>query len=212
MAASISPQSMVVGELNPTSNPETSYSGLQNQRQAAQNMTRTQLKPIDYIHGEHTVKFTMEEREVFANEEGLHREIVIKLSSGTSDLKDLRTLLLKHFGVKGHCLIGSLAPRQLLLSSNKLLQIIAIGDVDARELMVQSQESSKSDMDHIHDVVARSEYFGQYSWLNVAKKLMDKNSEVHNLQFPSNSTQLEHSISKKHATGDESMNKINLCG
>ncbi|KAF3678408.1 hypothetical protein FXO37_04397 [Capsicum annuum] len=194
MVASISPQSMVVGELNPTSNPETSYSGLQNQRQAAQNMTKTQLKPIEYIHGEHTLKFTMEEREVFANEEGLHREIVIKLSSGTSDLKDLRTLLPKHFGVKGHCLIGSLAPRQLLLSSNKLLQIIAIGDVDARELMVQSQESSK------------------YSWLNVAKKLMDKNSEVHNLQFPSNSTQFEHSIRKKHATGDESMNKINLCG
>ncbi|KAM3308148.1 hypothetical protein P3S67_009892 [Capsicum chacoense] len=110
MTTSISPQSMVVGEINPTSNPQTSYSGLQNPRQAAQNMTRTQLKPIDYIHGEHKLKFTMEEREVFANEEGLHREIVIKLSSGASDLKDLRTLLPKHFGIKGHCLIGSLAP------------------------------------------------------------------------------------------------------
>ncbi|KAM3232831.1 hypothetical protein P3L10_018190 [Capsicum annuum] len=67
-------------------------------------------------------------------------------------------------------------------------------------------------MDHIHDVVARSEYFGQYSCLNIAKKLMDKNSEVDNLRFPSNSTPFEHSINKKHATGDESMNKINLCG
>ncbi|PHT30063.1 hypothetical protein CQW23_30368 [Capsicum baccatum] len=104
---------MVVGELNPTSNPQTSYSRLQNPRQAAQNMTRTQLKPNEYIHGEHTLKFTMEEREVFANEEGLHRAIVIKLSSGASDLKDLRTLLPKHFGIKGHCLIGSLAPTTL---------------------------------------------------------------------------------------------------
>ncbi|PHU15186.1 hypothetical protein BC332_16391 [Capsicum chinense] len=58
----------------------------------------------------------MEEIEVFANEEGLHRAIVIKLSSGASDLKDLRTLLPKHFGIKGHCLIGSLAPRKLLIS------------------------------------------------------------------------------------------------
>ncbi|KAM3308149.1 hypothetical protein P3S67_009893 [Capsicum chacoense] len=110
MSAFISPQSMVVGEVNPTSNPQTSYSGLQNPRQAAQNMMRTQLKPIEYIHGEHTLKFTMEETEVFANEKGLHRAIVIKISSGASDLKYLRTLLPKHFGIKGHCLIGSLEP------------------------------------------------------------------------------------------------------
>ncbi|KAM3232832.1 hypothetical protein P3L10_018191 [Capsicum annuum] len=70
MAASISPQSMVVGELNPTSNPQTSYSGLQNPRQAAQNMTRTQLKPIEYIHGEHTLKFTMEEEKCLLTRKG----------------------------------------------------------------------------------------------------------------------------------------------
>ncbi|KAM3232825.1 hypothetical protein P3L10_018184 [Capsicum annuum] len=52
----------------------------------------------------------MEEREAFANEEGLQRIIVIRLSSGAPDLKDLRTLLPKHLGIKGHCLIGSLAP------------------------------------------------------------------------------------------------------
>ncbi|KAM3232823.1 hypothetical protein P3L10_018182 [Capsicum annuum] len=114
MAASISPRSTVVGEPNPTSNPQTSYSILLNPRQAAQNITRTQLKPIEYIHGEPTLKFTIEKREAFANKEGLHRPIVIKLSSSAPDLKDLRTLLPKHLGIKGHCLIGSLSPRQLL--------------------------------------------------------------------------------------------------
>ncbi|KAM3232822.1 hypothetical protein P3L10_018181 [Capsicum annuum] len=57
----------------------------------------------------------MEKREAFAIEEGLHQAIVIKLSSGAPDLKDLRTLLPKHLGIKDHCLIGSLAPRQLFI-------------------------------------------------------------------------------------------------
>lgn len=81
---------MIVGEPNPTSNPQTSYFVLPNPRQDAQNMTRTQLKSIEYIHGEPTLKFTMEERETFANEEGLHRIIVNRISLGAPDLKDLR--------------------------------------------------------------------------------------------------------------------------
>ncbi|PHU15096.1 hypothetical protein BC332_16301 [Capsicum chinense] len=93
-------------------------------------------------------------------------------------------------------------------------EIIAHGDIMVRNLIVEQHideqdhntslkppnlmigETSQSDMEHIHDVVARSEYFGQYSCLNVSKKSMDKNSEV------------ENSISKRHAAGDESMNKI----
>ncbi|KAF3670095.1 hypothetical protein FXO38_07266 [Capsicum annuum] len=93
-------------------------------------------------------------------------------------------------------------------------EIIAHGDIMVRNLIVEQHideqdhntslkppnlmigEMLQSDMEQIHDVVARSEYFGQYSCLNVSKKSMDKNSEV------------ENSISKRHATGDESTNKI----
>ncbi|KAF3670101.1 hypothetical protein FXO38_07272 [Capsicum annuum] len=80
----------------------------------------------------------MEEREVFANEEGLHQEIVIKLSSGASDLKDPRTLQLKHLGIKGHCLIGSLAPRQLLIRNSEVTLLFVGLDFDNFSLMIET--------------------------------------------------------------------------
>ncbi|PHU15099.1 hypothetical protein BC332_16304 [Capsicum chinense] len=152
----------------------------------------------------------MEKREAFAIEEGLHQAIVIKLSSGAPNLKDLRTLLLKHLGIKGHCLIGSLAPRQLLLSpfianenGLQVRNLIVKQYTDEQEhntslkpINFVTHEMSQLDMYHIHDVVASSENSGQHSCLNVAKKSLDKNLEVDNLRCPSNSTHFEHSISE----------------
>ncbi|KAH0692463.1 hypothetical protein KY285_019560 [Solanum tuberosum] len=57
----------------------------------------------------------MEERQDFMIEEGLHQAVVFKLSHGAPDLKVLRSILPKHLGTKGNCLIGLLAPRQILL-------------------------------------------------------------------------------------------------
>ncbi|KAH0642842.1 hypothetical protein KY289_033816 [Solanum tuberosum] len=57
----------------------------------------------------------MEERQDFMIEEGLHQAVVFKLSHGAPDLKVLRSILPKHLGTKGNCLIGLLAPRQVLL-------------------------------------------------------------------------------------------------
>ncbi|WMV51627.1 hypothetical protein MTR67_045012 [Solanum verrucosum] len=57
----------------------------------------------------------MEERQDFMIEEGLHQAVVFKLSHGVPDLKVLRSILPKHLGTKGNCLIGLLAPRQFLL-------------------------------------------------------------------------------------------------
>ncbi|PHT79405.1 hypothetical protein T459_17457 [Capsicum annuum] len=74
------------------------------------------------------------------------------------------------------------------------LDLVEIVRVVTRILLIRPRKFH--DMEHIHDVVVRSEYFGQYSCLNVSKKSMYKNSEI------------ENSISKKHATGDESTNKI----
>ncbi|WMV39824.1 hypothetical protein MTR67_033209 [Solanum verrucosum] len=48
-------------------------------------------------------------------EEGLHQAVVFKLSHGAPDLNVLRSILSKHLGTKGNCLIGLLAPRQILL-------------------------------------------------------------------------------------------------
>ncbi|OIT25223.1 phospholipase a2-alpha [Nicotiana attenuata] len=75
-------------------------------------LNQTQLKTVDFVHGEPTLVFDMEERQQFAREEGLHQAIVVEVSARAPELKEIRTLLPKQLGVKGHCLIGLLAPRQ----------------------------------------------------------------------------------------------------
>ncbi|KAK4737005.1 hypothetical protein R3W88_000702 [Solanum pinnatisectum] len=77
--------------------------------------SKTIPKSIEIIHGEHTITFSMEERQDFMIEEGLHQAVVFKLSHGAPYLKVLRSILLKHLGTKGNCLIGLLAPRQILV-------------------------------------------------------------------------------------------------
>jgi len=57
----------------------------------------------------------LDKREQIANEEVLNQAIVIKLSFGVLDLPVLRNLLLKIIGIKGHCVLGLLAQRQILM-------------------------------------------------------------------------------------------------
>ncbi|KAG5607774.1 hypothetical protein H5410_029266 [Solanum commersonii] len=73
------------------------------------------IKSIEIIHGEPTITFSMKERQDFMIEEGLHQAVVFKLSYGAPDLNVLRSILPKHLDTKGNCLIGLLAPRQILL-------------------------------------------------------------------------------------------------
>ncbi|KAG5582925.1 hypothetical protein H5410_053552 [Solanum commersonii] len=61
------------------------------------------------------IQFTKGKRQVFAQEEGLHQAIIIKFSFDTLEVKDLRTVLPKHLGIKGNCLVGLLARRHILL-------------------------------------------------------------------------------------------------
>ncbi|WMV28476.1 hypothetical protein MTR67_021861 [Solanum verrucosum] len=86
-----------------------------NPKQSALINSKTIVKSIEIIHGEPTITFSMEERQDFMIEEGLHQAVVFKLSHGAPDLKVLRSILPKHLGTKGNCLIGLLAPRQILL-------------------------------------------------------------------------------------------------
>ncbi|KAG5604161.1 hypothetical protein H5410_025653 [Solanum commersonii] len=86
-----------------------------NPKQSALINSKTIVKSIEIIHGEPTITFSMEKRQDFMIEEGLHQAVVFKLSHGAPDLKVLRSILPKHLGTKGNCLIGLLAPRQILL-------------------------------------------------------------------------------------------------
>lgn len=61
------------------------------------------------------MRFTMEEREQFAREEGLHQAVIIKFAYGKPVLSELRKLLPKQFDVKGNCNIGQLDFRHLLV-------------------------------------------------------------------------------------------------
>ncbi|WMV10680.1 hypothetical protein MTR67_004065 [Solanum verrucosum] len=86
-----------------------------NSKQSALINSKTIAKSIEIIHGGPTIMFSMEERQDFMIEERLHQAVVFKLSHGAPDLKVLRSILPKHLGTKGNCLIGLLAPRQILL-------------------------------------------------------------------------------------------------
>ncbi|KAH0697025.1 hypothetical protein KY290_014455 [Solanum tuberosum] len=86
-----------------------------NPKQSALINSKTIIKSIEIIHGEPTITFSMEERQDFMIEEGLHQAMVFKLSHGAPNLNVLRSILPKHLGTKGNCLIGLLAPRQILL-------------------------------------------------------------------------------------------------
>nr|ABI34281.1 hypothetical protein SDM1_22t00011 [Solanum demissum] len=60
-----------------------------NPKQSALINSKTIVKSIEIIHGEPTITFSMEERQDFMIEEGLHQAVVFKLSHGAPDLKVL---------------------------------------------------------------------------------------------------------------------------
>ncbi|XP_070002141.1 uncharacterized protein [Nicotiana sylvestris] len=122
MAANISPQPLAVGEQNSNSNEVIpninnirTYATSLNHKQSVAPLTKMTLKPFEIVHGIPTIQFSLEEREEFAKEEGLHQAVIIKLSSDALNLQVLRNNLPKIIGIKGNCLLGSLAQRQLLI-------------------------------------------------------------------------------------------------
>lgn len=68
-----------------------------------------------YVHGEATIKFSMEEINQFTKEEGLHQASVIKFSYDPYDMQQLRKLLPIQFRTQGRCIIGWLARRHVLV-------------------------------------------------------------------------------------------------
>ncbi|KAK6778250.1 hypothetical protein RDI58_024968 [Solanum bulbocastanum] len=115
MSAHIYPRPLVVGETNPNPNQQTFFAPQLTTNQDVKNLTKIQLKQIQYVHGEPTIQFIKGERQVFAQEEGLHQAVIIKFSSDTLEVKDLLTVLPKHLGIKGNYLVGLIARRHILL-------------------------------------------------------------------------------------------------
>ncbi|KAM3222352.1 hypothetical protein P3L10_021622 [Capsicum annuum] len=122
MAATVSPQPLAVGELlqnltnKPTNtNTNSNYVDKLNQTQSTINLSQTSLTPVEVVHEIPTLKFTLDGRQAFPKDEGLHEAIVIKLSMGSPNLSILRSILPKFLDTKGHCLVGLFAQRRLLI-------------------------------------------------------------------------------------------------
>uniref|UniRef100_M1AU59 Uncharacterized protein n=1 Tax=Solanum tuberosum TaxID=4113 RepID=M1AU59_SOLTU len=111
MAASPSLQPLAMGETNINLNTKTTYATILKPQQTTQNLLKNVLKLIKFIHGEPTVRLTMEEREQFDREEGLHQAMITKFAYGKLVLSELR----KQFDVKGNCNIGQLEFCHLLI-------------------------------------------------------------------------------------------------
>ncbi|KAH0742897.1 hypothetical protein KY290_030890 [Solanum tuberosum] len=63
-------------------------------------ISKTELKPIKFIHGEPTIEFTMDEVNEFSIEEGLHQVVILKFSYGKPDLHELPKVLPKQLNIK----------------------------------------------------------------------------------------------------------------
>lgn len=122
MAAATSPKFKAVGE---TPNP-INYVALVTNNQTIKPLTKTVLKPIQVRHGEPIIQFTFKELDDFAIEEGLHQAVLMKLSYGAPDFKDLKTTLLQKLGVKGKCLVGLRAHHHLLLRFDLYEDFVAV--------------------------------------------------------------------------------------
>ncbi|KAK4737942.1 hypothetical protein R3W88_001639 [Solanum pinnatisectum] len=102
--------------------------------------SKTIVKSIEIIHGEPTITFSIEERQDFMIEEGLHQAVVFNLSHGVPDLNVLRLILPKHLGTKGNCLIGLLAPRQILLRFDQYEDYVLVLSHSINYLLYNGEE------------------------------------------------------------------------
>ncbi|KAK6796833.1 hypothetical protein RDI58_004534 [Solanum bulbocastanum] len=101
MAASPSPQPMVVGEKNDNPNTGRTYVSSISENQQ---YTKKSLKPVSLLHGEPTLVFDSKDLETFITEENLKYALIDKFSYGRPELLDLRKILPQQLGFKGECM------------------------------------------------------------------------------------------------------------
>ncbi|XP_059277765.1 putative UPF0481 protein At3g02645 [Lycium ferocissimum] len=76
------------------------YASFINPNSSSQPLTTTKLKPIEFVHGEPTLKFTVEEIEKFTVVEGLYQALVLKFSYRHPEIEELYTVCPKQLGNK----------------------------------------------------------------------------------------------------------------
>ncbi|KAH0669053.1 hypothetical protein KY289_023546 [Solanum tuberosum] len=108
MTASPSSQPVAVGETNVNPNSKISYAATLKPPQMIQKLSKDTLKPIEFIHGEPTVRFTMEEREQFAREEGLHQAVIIKFAYGNQTYQNCESVYRSNLMLKGIVILDNL--------------------------------------------------------------------------------------------------------
>ncbi|WMV51611.1 hypothetical protein MTR67_044996 [Solanum verrucosum] len=98
MAASPSPQPMVVGETNVNPNTCRTYaSAISGNQQSSEKS----LKPVILLHGEPTMVFDSKDIETFIMEENLKYALIAQFSHGRPELPDLWKILPQQLGFKG---------------------------------------------------------------------------------------------------------------
>ncbi|XP_070007488.1 uncharacterized protein [Nicotiana sylvestris] len=122
MATVNSPQPLAVGEASqntletlPNTKPKQSSAGQFQRNKSAAVSSKIDLIPVNIVHGEPTVEFTIEEVNTFTIEEGLHQAVILKFSYGKPDIQEMRQIIPKQFDVKGYCNVGQLEFRHILV-------------------------------------------------------------------------------------------------
>ncbi|KAH0765652.1 hypothetical protein KY285_001523 [Solanum tuberosum] len=103
-------------------------------------ISKTELKPIKFIHGEPTIEFTMDEVNEFSIEDGLHQAVILKFSYGKPNLHELRKILPKQLDIKGHCNIGQLEFRHLLIRFDLYEDSVQVLSINSGFIKSNSEE------------------------------------------------------------------------
>lgn len=119
MAAVISPQPLVVGEIDLNISATDLKKGMKPSFAAVTNPKQIQINlelfKVNFDQEVPKIVFTMEDVNNFTREEGLLQAVVVKFSYGRPELSEVRRTFSSLFDVKGHCIIGHLDYRHLLV-------------------------------------------------------------------------------------------------
>lgn len=163
MDVQASPQFHAVGEMDPSSKTN-SYDSLFSAKLQA--VTKTILKPVQNVHGQLMIQFSVKELEEYAVEEGLHQAMVMKLSYGAPELLELRKIILAQIGIKGRCLIGLLAVRQLLIRCDAYEDFVAIVSKQVGYLQYKGQQHQYRTFPWTQDYDPKAETSTTVAWVS----------------------------------------------
>ncbi|MCD9640965.1 hypothetical protein HAX54_026760 [Datura stramonium] len=127
MASQPSPQLQAAGEINSTPDYASLLSSKITIQHSGQNLAITKLKPIEIIHGEPTIKFTMEEIKQFVVEEGDARELLDATRDGKKSIVAGKSVVQDHVvSTCGHDRVEEVSFGQQLNSQEQVCSVVAI--------------------------------------------------------------------------------------